>query len=527
MISYHTVACIYTHLIIIVHVFLSLSPPPACPNSFSFTFFPNPSSSPSRFTEFSLLLSKIESVKGEYELATQYCLQTSKLLESESHCQQLLLMPSTNGQREEGKEITGESKNDVEMADYDSFSDEDSFLDHVANLDIHTPPSSPRGSAVFIKGTPPLHGLEVHPKACLCQVCTNPLSLLHTAKLVVQCVDVALWQTRDKMEKASASTDEVTNVTDLERRVSLLASALVNLKDVVNQRMTKCDKMLEGVSLLEYSEGQGHVTGTSGRDGRRKGSSRSTKSAPQRKTNKSSKTASKDSSEIHHYSVTKAIEFKCVLADLATAEAECCILLEKPSKAMEVAKSALSQLQGDDHTDKELCLALARLHYQMGVACVQEVELNQPVVAKQLWEECSRKEEVKCEEKEEAQCSTDGGTKSTTRSKSKSSNRRTTTRRTKTTASKKSAKSVPNLDSVKSPFSQSLEHFLMCYQLCFPNLPSVLMREVCQWVGLLVRAAGATQELSAHFINSGINCTLTHQAVYSLGKKIRSVASNF
>ena len=64
----------------------------------------------------------------------------------------------------------------------------------------------------------------------------------------------------------------------------------------------------------------------------------------------------------------------------------------------------------------------------------------------------------------------------------------------------------------------------MCYQLCFPSLPAVLTREVSQWVGLLVRGRrgeGGGAEIAAHFVNTGINCTLTHQTIYCIGKKMR------
>ena len=462
-----------------------------------------------------MLLSEIETVKGEYELASQYCLQISKLLESESHCRQLLSSSTTANGQSEGGAAREADQSGMEMADCDSFSDEDSFLEHVASLDIHTPPSSPRGEGA-IKGIPPLHRLELHPQACLCQVCTNPLSLLHTASMVVQCCEIALWRTKNRIEK-ELSVDKTTSAVGCLQLASLLATALDSLREMVNGRSEKCDKILERIYYPEAKQ-IGHVSAVD--KSRGKGSSRSTKTAPKR-TKKSSK-LSQCSAEPSNYSVTKATRFQCIFANITGAKSECFLLLERPKEVIEEAESVLSELIREGYTDKELSTSLARLHYQLGVACVQEVELHQPAVARQLWEgSLLRKNEGG------DFCSlTDDGS-ATNRSSRSRSTRKTTTRKTKATSSKSSSTSKKSSrDSISSPFSRSLNHFLTCYQLCFPNLPAVITREVCQWVGLLVRGGAvgmATEEMAGHFLNSGINCTLTHQAVYSLGKKIRSV----
>ena len=403
------------------------------------------------------------------------------------------------------------------MTDYESYEDEDSFLDQVASLDIRTPPHSPHG---IMKGISPLHSIELHPQACLCQVCTNPLSLLHTAKLVVQCCDVALMQTKDELGKVISSEDDVTSA--ILTRVHLSASAIVSLKEMVKKRIDKCNKALQNISI----PGAEPPNQSTKNKAKAKVSSRSTKSTS-RRTKKSSKSPLVCSSEPQQCSVAKATEFQCAVASMAITRSECSLIMERPREAMEELESALSQLGGGggDHTDKELCLSLARLHYQMGVACMQEMELSQPSVAMRLWEESviSKKTE-RTRDREEDDSSLDPGS-TVTKSRSKPS-RKTATRRTRTNTTKSSsANKGLSQDSMKGAFSHCLNHFLIAYQLCFPSVPAIMTREVSQWVGVLVRGGDGAEEPAAHFINVGMNCTLTHQTIYCLGKKIRSVCS--
>ena len=459
-----------------------------------------------RYTEFLLLLAEIESVKGEYDLASQYCLQASRLLECEPSCKQLLLTPSTSqGPPSEGERETV-SKSPVKMASSDLFSDDDSFLDQVASLDIHTPPTSPLGSDTM-KWTSPLHPIELHPQACLCSMCTNPPSLLHKAQLVVQCCSIALSQARDQLEKQCVSVDTPA----LMSRIYLVSSVLISLKEMVHKRIEKCDRVLEGVGVPETEQAD-HVTGTSshvtgGRTNDKLKVNRSSHSAKgaQRRPKKCSKTTPQSTPEQTNHSIVKSPAFQCILASIVITKSECSILMERPGEAIKEVKSALSLLE-EHHMDKELCLALAQLHFQMGVAAVQEVELNVPAVATELWEGKRKMEEL------------DNDSTTTSRSRVKSS-RKNSNRRTKASGTKSSSTNKHMCQD--SQFSSALEHFVTCYQLCFPTLPAILTREVCQWVGLLVRGVGGAEEVVAHFVNAGMNCTLTHQTVYSLGKKIR------
>ena len=408
----------------------------------------------------------------------------------------------------------------VEIAASDSFSDDDSLLDRIADLDIHTPPTSPS----VIKGASPLSTVvELHPQACLCQVCTNPSSLLHTAKLVVQCSSNTILKTKDKLQEDCTSSENGVNLS-ISAAVSLISSTCTSLKDMIKNRVQKCDQVLENVGeRLKRTDTSGGVVDGCGQtksSSGGKGSSRSTVKGAPRKTKKSSKSIPRTSEEsATSLSVSHAVEFLSVMSDVATTLSECWLLEERPKEAMKEIETAILKLRGErggDSTDKEWCLVMARLHYQMGVACVQEVELSRPEVVAQLWEELGSRETGDTGQ------STDSSA-GRTRARSKST-KKTTTRKPRSTASKaSSAKKVVSRD---FPLSRALEHFLTCYQLCFPNLPALMTREVCQWVGLLLRGrgdVGGAEEMTAHFVNMGMNCTLTHQTIYCLGKKFRFV----
>lgn len=65
----------------------------------------------------------------------------------------------------------------------------------------------------------------------------------------------------------------------------------------------------------------------------------------------------------------------------------------------------------------------------------------------------------------------------------------------------------------------AMGYFLMAFQLCFPFSSVLLLRETCLWLGSCM--AETTPLLAAHFLSFGMQLTLTHQAVYSIGQKLR------
>jgi hypothetical protein len=434
------------------------------------------------------------------------------------------------GQSAVGGGATTTSDSCIKKIVYDTSFDDDSFLDQMANLDIHTSPSPAQDSSIIKVVSPPsLPAMELHPGACLCQVCTNPQSELHTARLVVQCCNIALMQTRDGLEKDSNM--------DL-ARVRVVADVLVSLREMIGKRVEKCDKVLESVNTAGGVEKRNETMTVGCGRTKTKNSSRSAG----HRTKKSTKSPSVSSSESTHRSIDESADFRCVLASIAVAKSECSLILEQPKEAIEELESALSRLRqgnNDDCVDKELGVARAWLHYQMGVACVQEVELSQPEFSARLYEErASEGDEIKQLVEDDAVATTTSRskrsrtTKKTSSASASTAKKMSTTnsasastrpRRTRNTAVKSNSASSRQ-DGRENRFSPALQHFLTCYQLCFPSLPAVLTREVSQWAGLLVRGRrgeGGGAEIAAHFVNTGINCTITHQTIYCIGKKMR------
>ena len=335
----------------------------------------------------------------------------------------------------------------------------------------------------------------------------------------MQCCNVVLMQTRDKLEKED-SIDSCVNLA----RVHLVADALVSLRETVNKRIKKCDKVLESVNAARDVDRNEIMTIGDGGRKEKPRAKNSSRSAGQR-AKKSTKSPST------HCSIAESAEFQCVLASIAVAKSECSLILERPKEAIKELESALSELSHGDKdnsvVDKELGVARAWLHYQMGVACVQEVELSQPELSARLYEErMSEGDEIKRLIEDDSVATISRSKRSRTAKKTATSSTSTSTRRTRNTAAKSNSasKGSSRQEALENSFSLALEHFLTCYQFCFPSLPAVLTREVSRWVGLLVRGwrgEGGGAEIAAHFVNTGINCTLTHQTIYCLGKKIR------
>lgn len=66
-------------------------------------------------------------------------------------------------------------------------------------------------------------------------------------------------------------------------------------------------------------------------------------------------------------------------------------------------------------------------------------------------------------------------------------------------------------------YEQCIEEFMTCYQLCFPVMPTILLRETCLWLSLLL----PNTDHAHHFLSLSQHISLMHQTVLSLGKKLR------
>ena len=164
------------------------------------------------------------------------------------------------------------------------------------------------------------------------------------------------------------------------------------------------------------------------------------------------RTAKHTSSALRGDGVVKSVRMEEVKAELACGQARCLLLFQQPQQAKKILSQALAE-SGSECKSHELSLVRPRLHYYMGVALAQELEVEQEGV----WLN----------------------------------------------------KTAGHEDCVKE--------FLTCYQLCFPAMPTILLRDTCLWLALLLGNPYHTH----HFLSLSQHISLTHQTVLSLGKKLR------
>ena len=70
-------------------------------------------------------------------------------------------------------------------------------------------------------------------------------------------------------------------------------------------------------------------------------------------------------------------------------------------------------------------------------------------------------------------------------------------------------------ESVES--QQCVEEFMLSYQLCFPVMPTILLRETCLWLALLL----THPDHAHHFLGLYMHISLVHETVLPIGKKMR------
>lgn len=146
-----------------------------------------------------------------------------------------------------------------------------------------------------------------------------------------------------------------------------------------------------------------------------------------------------------------------VKAELVCARARCLLADRQAVLTQQVLRTTLADI-GRECRGHESSLALARLHYYMGVALAQQLE--------------------------EEEAEQDG---------------------------------VWFEDTSSHLHEQCVEEFMMCYQLCFPTMPTILLRETCLWLALLLTGPDHTH----HFLSLSQHIALMHETVVSLGKKLR------
>ena len=155
----------------------------------------------------------------------------------------------------------------------------------------------------------------------------------------------------------------------------------------------------------------------------------------------------------------------CISLRQSISQAETHLHQQNTSKALRICKQAISSASHISTTSPEVSHILGRLHLITGVALVQDLEERRPKIADKLWKN--------------------------------------------------------HLQSIPDSVMKFLSHFLTAYQLCFPLGPSLLLRDTCQW--LCVCLSSTHVELAHHFFSQSIQVSLSHQAVYAMGKKWRCV----
>ena len=66
-----------------------------------------------------------------------------------------------------------------------------------------------------------------------------------------------------------------------------------------------------------------------------------------------------------------------------------------------------------------------------------------------------------------------------------------------------------------------VKEFLVSYQLCYPATPTILLRDTCLWLALLL----TQHDHAHHFLSLSQQLSFTNQTFHALGKKIRSATS--
>lgn len=149
-----------------------------------------------------------------------------------------------------------------------------------------------------------------------------------------------------------------------------------------------------------------------------------------------------------------SVRLMCLKGELACATAKCLLVKRRALLAQKLLTDALLDIASECR-GVEFSLVLARLHYCLGVALAQQLEDE----VEGVWFE----------------------------------------------------------DAEGPLHEQCTEEFMMCYQLCFPLMPTVLLRETCLWLSLLLAEPGHAH----HFLSLSQHISLMHQTVLSLGKKLR------
>ncbi len=335
-----------------------------------------------------------------------------------------------------------------------------------------------------------LHGRErfspsTHPSKCDCSLCSSLIANGHLGRLLALYCSNTLDQTLHTMGQSSSQQEQ-----DKVRIVSTqLMSILHKGKELLKQRKQQCETMLS--SHLQQ---------------------------PKKELKKKSKSTKKYSASI----IPTHPAFIVGLTELSLTIGECHLALLQPTQAIDHISSTLTELGlpqnlkeicGCTHHHHKLSLCLAKAQYTLGVARLQQIEQTQPELAKRIW---SNPTTVVDKENE--------GAASEVKKSTRSARKTRTTKALSEINTTKESRLKPDCLKPKNDTqfpSEPLDHLILSYQLGVVLGSSVLVRDCCRWLCVLLSMEVSTADLCPLFLAESMAVSLSHHTSLTLGVKIR------
>lgn len=461
-----------------------------------------------RYIEFCNLLCEIHLTRDHQDCSLVFINQVAKLLECEDYCKeivssmefQLVSTPTLD----KGSQPTADSSPEVRNLTFSDESD-DSFLSELAGI------STPKLRRVGAGQTKD-NSLTTHPYSCTCLMCVSHTSLLQNVKLALLVCELAMQKVLKCQAESNADVPEFSDC------VETILKVLSDANELLNNRISKCNTALKSIT---FSRGESLCSAS--------------KSIPKSKSFKKHTKKNQDSSP-PLLDVTKSSPYFCALADLTRLTADCHLLLLQPDEAMAYIEGALrgTKSTGIDTISNE---KLAQLHYTLGIAKVQELESDYPELAKSLLEgrsssvtpsgpDKTRDRGHVGQENEphlanlQVPQNIEPSEEDPLASKRPRRGKKTTSKSKTGCVSQKvsSSKPLPPIQ-LSEATSKVGEHFFIAYQMCYPSIPAFLLRDISRWLALLL--SSDSPDVANHFLALSMNVSLTHQTIYSLGRKIK------
>ena len=404
---------------------------------------------------------------GSFNLSTIHSTQAAKLLDC--------ALPDCAGGSKDGEEVSGGTKQRERVRDEAECADVSLISD---NSDKASDSSLLQGQCSFSP--------SAHPLKCECTLCSSMISTSQTGRLLALSCSNALDQTLHSMGPWSSQQEK----DKAETVVSQLISVLHRGKELVDKRRHRCQALLSS-----HTQHKKELT---------------------KKSKSSKRHTATDSSTCPALTVAQ-LELSLVIGN-------CHLAMLQPSQAVDHVSSVLTLLALPlsvkalgkyIHHLHPLSVSLAKAHFTLAVARLQEVELAHPDLAKQLWTNHTL---------------AIGKENETPAPEVKRSTRAGKTRRTRNTKALSEVNAVTQSTEEKGdkhmkPLPlfprEPLDNFVLSYQLGSVLSSFQLVRDSCRWLSVLMSVDSSTASLSPLFLAESMQVSLKHQASLTLGVKIR------